>query len=210
MTAPASRDDRPKAAAAGSGGDLGPIEIAEALEAYYPRLKGLVRSQMTRLAGRSVEQFTESPTVHADDLCMELLSQRQRFRDAEHMMAVASIRCTQLVVDYLRKRMRKKRGGGRRGAPLPDDLAEARSGPSPWLLRDGVDEALTRYTDEFPRQAQTLMLRTFFGQPTSEVAEILGVSTATVERDMQAARAYFRVIMGDGDPSSDEAAADLE
>jgi DNA-directed RNA polymerase specialized sigma24 family protein len=196
------------AGSGGAGSHFGPLEIANALESYYPRLKGLVRAQMSRLAGGGVDQFTESATVHTDDLCMELLNQRQPFRDAEHMMAVASIRCTQLVVDYLRRRSRRKRGGGRRGGALPTELVDDRAGPAQWLLRDGVAEALTRYTEEFPRQAQTLMLRAFFGQATAQIAEILGTSTATVERDLRLARAYFRSLMADDLEEPDERASD--
>ena len=205
MHPPVPREDRPHASADGPGAEYGPLQVAQALETCYPRLKGLVRAQMTRLAGRGLDQFTETPTVHADDLCMELLSQRQPFKDAEHMMAVASIRCTQILVDYLRRRTRRKRGGGHRGGKLPRDLVDDRGQPAEWLMRDGVTEALTRYTQEFPRQAQTLMLRAFFGRSTSEAAELLGVSTATVERDMRAARTYFQSIMAPDDGHREDA-----
>lgn len=204
------RNRRPRAHDGEDVGEFGPLQIAQALEAYYPRLKGLVRAQMIRLSGRGLDQFTETPTVHADDLCMELLDQRQRFRNAEHMMAVASIRCTQLVVDYLRRRSRRKRGGGRRGGSLPSEMVDDRAGPARWLLRDGVAEALTRYTAEFPRQSQTLMLRTFFDRSTAETAAILGISTATVERDMRTARVYFRALMVHGDDEAGASSHDAE
>ena len=203
MTAPTPHPEGDTPDPAGALDGLGPAEIALALETHYPRLKGLVRSQMARLSGRNPEGFTEPPTAIANDLCMQLINQRQPFRDAEHMMAVASIRCTHIVVDYLRERGRKKRGGGNRGSPLPNDLTDDRPTPASWLLRDGVAEALSRYTEEFPRQSQTLMLRVFFGRTIPEVAALLGVSTSTVDRDMQAARAYFRAVMSDRDEPTD-------
>lgn len=186
---------------------LTPAEIALALESYYPRLKGLVWAQMVKLTGRSPDQFTETPTVHTNDLCMALLNQRKPFRDAEHLMAVASIRCMQIVVDYLRKRGRAKRGGGNRGVPLTTDTPDGCPGPEAWLMRDGIEDALTRFAEEHQRKSQALMLRAFMGRSIPEIAEILGISTATVERELNAARAYLQASLSDWNESNDERAA---
>lgn len=192
----------------GDAGGLSPAELDLALATHYTRLQGLVRAQMARLTGRNLDQFTESPTAHTNDLCMDLVNQRQPFRDAEHMLAVASIRCRQILVDYLRKRGRAKRGGGNRGAPLTADIPDGRDGIESWLLRDGIEEALTRYVEEFPKQSQVLTLRVFFGRSIEETADLLGISTSTVEKAMRAARAYLRAVMEDGDRPSDERAAE--
>ncbi|MBX3323907.1 MAG: hypothetical protein KF757_13055 [Phycisphaeraceae bacterium] len=186
---------------------LTPAEIALALETYYPRLKGLVWAQMVKLTGRSPDQFTETPTVHTNDLCMALLNQRKPFRDAEHLMAVASIRCTRIVVDYLRKRGRAKRGGGNRGVPLATDTPDGRPGPEAWLMRDGIEDALTRFAEEHPRKSQALMLRAFMGRSTADISEMLGISTATVERELKAARAYLQASLSDWNESIDERSA---
>jgi len=172
-----------------------PAEIEAALGANYDRLRALVCTYFPRNTRLRPEQLTNSPTALTNDLCMVLLNQKQPFRDSEHLMAVASIHCMRLVVDYLRHRSRAKRGGGKRGTPLPVHLAAIDDAPASWLLRDGINEALTRLAEELPRQAQVVMLHLFFGRTIAETAELIGIGTATVERDLQQANAYLRAIM---------------
>jgi len=174
-----------------------PAEVESALAANYDRLRGLVYAYLAKTTHLKPEQLTNPPTAISNDLCMVLLGQKQPFRDDEHLMAVASIHSMRLVVDYLRRRSRAKRGGGNRGAPLPEHLTADDKSPASWLQRDGISEALTRLAEEHPRLAQVLMLKVFFEQSTNETAELVGISTATVERDLQKANAYLRAMIND-------------
>lgn len=182
----------------GSSG-LTHAEIVTALETHYPRLKGLVRARMGRLTRRPLDQFTDSPTVHANDICMALLQQRQPVRDAEHLMAIATLQCMRIVVDYLRRRRRLRRGGGSRRVSIdqPDQVEEEAGVPiiDRWLLQEGINDALARLVDEHPRVAQVLMLRVFLDRSIADVAAVLDLSTATVERDLRQARVYLRALL---------------
>ena len=165
-----------------------------ALETNHERLRGLIYSYLAKTTRLRPEQLTNPPTAITNDVCMILLHQKQPFRDTEHLMAVASIHCMRLVVNYLRHRSRAKRGGGDRGAQLPDHLATHDKSPASWLLRDGINEALTRLSEDYPRQAQVVMLRAFFGRSVGEIAELIGVGTATVERELRKAKVYLRAM----------------
>jgi RNA polymerase sigma factor (sigma-70 family) len=55
-----------------------------------------------------------------------------------------------------------------------------------------LDEALRGLAELDPRQAQIVELRYFGGLSIDEVAETLGVSHATVERDWRTARLWLR------------------
>jgi RNA polymerase sigma factor (TIGR02999 family) len=177
---------------------LSPAEVAATIERYYPTLRGLVRGQVWRATGRRGDHLTEPPTALTHELCAALLDQRQPFRDPEHVLAVASVRCMHIVIDYLRRRGRAKRGGGDRGATLPNDVCDTQAEPGAWLLREGVEEALMTFTQKYPRQSAVLTLRVFMGRTIEETAASLGASCATVERDLRAARAYLRAMIGDG------------
>ena len=52
-----------------------------------------------------------------------------------------------------------------------------------------LDEALSRLSREHPRQHQVVMLRFFAGLAAEEAAELLGITSRTVERDWRFARA---------------------
>jgi RNA polymerase sigma-70 factor, ECF subfamily len=57
---------------------------------------------------------------------------------------------------------------------------------------EALDEALTRLAALDPRQARVVELRYFGGLSIGEVAEALGVSHATVEREWRSARLWLR------------------
>lgn len=54
-----------------------------------------------------------------------------------------------------------------------------------------LDEALNRLAELDPRQARMVECRFFGGLTDSEIAEALGVSVPTVQRDWRAARAWL-------------------
>jgi len=59
-----------------------------------------------------------------------------------------------------------------------------------------LDEALTRFAAINPRQARVVELRYFGGLSIPKVAEVLGISHATVERDWAVALAWLRRELG--------------
>ena len=54
-----------------------------------------------------------------------------------------------------------------------------------------LDQALDRLAAVDPRRASVVEHRFFAGLSTRETAELLGISTGTVERDWRAARAWL-------------------
>jgi RNA polymerase sigma factor (sigma-70 family) len=55
-----------------------------------------------------------------------------------------------------------------------------------------LDEALDQLEKLSPRQASIVQLRYFGGLTVHETAEVLGITTRTVDRDWAAARAWLR------------------
>jgi RNA polymerase sigma factor (TIGR02999 family) len=54
-----------------------------------------------------------------------------------------------------------------------------------------LDEALERLARDYPRRSEVVELRYFGGLTNEEIAEVLTVSAATVERDWRYARAWL-------------------
>ena len=62
-----------------------------------------------------------------------------------------------------------------------------------------IDEALTRLEQEYPRQAEAVVLRYFAGLSIDESAEALDVSARTLDNDWHYARAWLHRELSKGD-----------
>lgn len=154
----------------------------------------MVYSDMRRLAHVFVSQPSAAHTLHTTALVHEaflrLNPERDiRINDREHFMAVLSRCMRSVIVDHVRHNHREKRMPSGQRVPLQDlaSCFEARTGD---LI--ALDEALKRLECVDPDCARIVEMR-FFGDLTvREIANTLGVSTRTVERDWQAARAFLQ------------------
>jgi RNA polymerase sigma factor (TIGR02999 family) len=118
---------------------------------------------------------------------------RSGVRDRAHFLALASRVMRHLLIDQARARDATKRGAG--VAPL--ELDEALDVPAEQL--DAVaelHEALERLERLDPRQSSILEQRYFGGLSLEESAEALGVSLATVKRELRSARAWLAIELG--------------
>jgi RNA polymerase sigma factor (sigma-70 family) len=59
-------------------------------------------------------------------------------------------------------------------------------------------EALAEFAKLAPRQARVVEMRYFAGLGTEEIAEVLGTSTRTVDRDWQFARSWLMLALSRG------------
>ena len=103
-----------------------------------------------------------------------------------------------VLIDYARRRNADKRGGGELCVPLDANTSGAATELVELLALDAALEQL-EVRDE--RLARIVECRFFGGMPEAEVAEALGVSTRTVERDWQRARAYLYTMLSPGPPT---------
>ncbi|MCH8810115.1 MAG: RNA polymerase subunit sigma, partial [Proteobacteria bacterium] len=62
-----------------------------------------------------------------------------------------------------------------------------------------VEEALAEFEREYPRKAEVVTLTFFGGLTTPEIAEVLGLSARTVERDWRFAKAWLNGRLAEGE-----------
>lgn len=105
-----------------------------------------------------------------------------------HFYAFASKAMRHILVDHARRQHAERRGGGATSIPLDDNLVADDRANADVL---GVDESIKLLADRNPRMAQVVELRFFGGLSVAEVAEVLGVSVRTAEREWTRARAYL-------------------
>lgn len=162
---------------------------AQALE----RLTPIVYHELHRLAAaylrRERADHTLQPTALIHEAYVRLVDQHvPAINSRGHFFGLAAHLMRQILVDFARARNAAKRGSGNKV-----DLDEAKHlsvAQSDEVL--ALHEALDRLAAFDARKAQVVELRYFGGFTRDEVAETLGLTLATVKRDLALAEAWLR------------------
>ena len=139
--------------------------------------------------GRQADR-TLQPTVLVHEAYLKLFDQsRLDVNNRHHFYALAAVAMRRLVVDDARRSSRKKRGGDQRRLPLDEAFAEAADEMGVDLL--DLDLALSELAEADEQQSRVVELRFFGGLEIAEIADVLGVSKRTIEREWRSARAWL-------------------
>jgi RNA polymerase sigma factor (TIGR02999 family) len=111
------------------------------------------------------------------------------FPDRRHFLAYAAQAMRSVVIDLVRARQAERRGGGQADLTLNTAIAELTPQGDDDVLR--VHEALDELALLEPRLAQVVEMRYFGGLLEQEIAQALGVTERTVQRDWQKARLFL-------------------
>lgn len=171
-------------------GDRGDLD--RLLPRVYEELRGLAAAQLSR----ERSDHTLQPTALVHEAYLRLIEQRSvDWRNRAQFFGLAAEMMRRILVNHARDRAAQKRGGG---------LERVTLGAARDLVgRDEVDlsdlnDALERLAAHDPRKARGVELRFFAGMTTPEIAEVMQVSEATVERDWRFARAWLFDALADG------------
>jgi RNA polymerase sigma factor (TIGR02999 family) len=105
-----------------------------------------------------------------------------------HFLALVTIAMRHILIDRAKARVRQKRGGTARAVTLNDEIVGT---DAPERLLE-IDDAIRDLAVLDSRLARVVELRFFGGMSEPEIAEVLGVTVRTVERDWTKARAVLR------------------
>jgi RNA polymerase sigma factor (TIGR02999 family) len=132
---------------------------------------------------------TLQPTALVHEAYMRLADQSvSAWQDRPHILALAAHIMRNILVDHARAHSAGKRGAGAVQVTLADDLTYSKESLVSVIA---VDEALSRLAAFDPRQARIMELHFFAGLTFDEIAEHLGVSSRTINRDWAVARAWL-------------------
>ncbi|HEV8370502.1 MAG TPA: sigma-70 family RNA polymerase sigma factor [Pyrinomonadaceae bacterium] len=162
-------------------------------KAALDRVIPLVYQELRRLAHRQMRRERAGDTLQTTALINEAYLRlvdytRVRPRDRAHFFAIAAQAMRRILIERARSRRSSKRGSGAQRVSL-DERAEVSDQRAADLV--ALDEALTNLAVIDPRKAQTVELRYFGGMTIEETAEVLEVSTPTVERDWHMAKIWL-------------------
>jgi RNA polymerase sigma factor (TIGR02999 family) len=166
-------------------GDANPQASSQLFEVLYDDLRRMARNHLRK----ENPGHTLSATSLAHEAWFRMAEQsRTQWKNRSHYLAVASTMMRRILVNHELARRADKRdaelvpvtmGGLEQiGAPPDRDLV-------------AVHEALLAFEEVDARAAKVVELRFFGGLENEEVAEVLGVSLATVKRDWAVARAWL-------------------
>jgi RNA polymerase sigma factor (TIGR02999 family) len=174
------------------GGDKRALD--QLMPLIYPRLRamagGLERNE------RAASTLQATGLVH--EAYLRLLQQKSLgWEDREHFFSFAAHVMRLILTDHARSRLAQKRGGAAVRVPLHDSMQ--------WVSIEGEEMVdLNRALEELEkldaRKVRIVELRYILGCTAEETADLLQLSKATVDRDLQVARAWlFRQLKGNSE-----------
>ena len=154
----------------------------------------LVYQELRRLAHHHLKSERVDHTLQSTALVNEAFLRLNGgdpvlLQNRGHFIAIASRLMRQILVDYARSRGARKRDGGFRIDI--DDLGEL-SGSEENVPIVALDQALDALSKVDERQGRIVEMKFFCGLSAEEIAAVLDISLATVERKWATARIWLR------------------
>lgn len=151
----------------------------------------LVYERLRALAARQIRQHGPmlQPTELANELFVKLAELSPDWQDRSHFFRATAVAMRNILLDLGRSRAAAKRGGGDLKVTMRvlDDVAAPTIGDAGDLY-----EALSELRGRDPRKADVIELVYLVGLDHDETADVLGLSLATVNRDLRFARAWLK------------------
>ena len=169
----------------GKWGDGEPTAFEELMPLVYPHLRQVAAAYVRRERNPDVLQGTA--LVH--ELYLKLLSQKKAaWEDRRHFYTFSARAMRLILIDHARETQAQMRGGGQERVPLSEDLAFVNIG-SPEML--DLNRALEELAALDAEKVQMVELRYFLGCTADETAALMGVSKATVDRELRFIKSWL-------------------
>jgi len=154
----------------------------------------LIYAELHQLAASCMRRERPGHTLQATALVNEayirLLGQREvDWQNRSHFFGIAAQVMRRVLLDYARKHHAAKRGGPHEKFRIDEALLVSDDQLEAVL---SIDESLSRLEKIDPRQSRVVELRYFAGLNVEQTAAALGISTATVKREWQFAKAWLQ------------------
>ena len=151
----------------------------------YDELRHLAVSRMAHEQPGQTLQATA--VVH--EAWLRLVSDGDRtWQNRAHFFGAAAEAMRRILIENARRKSALKRGGGLARVDI-DGIDLAAAGPDDKILL--LDEALEKLQVEDPQKARIVVMKFFGGMTNHEIAQHLGVTERTIERQWAFARTWI-------------------
>ncbi len=155
----------------------------------YDELKEIAHHHLDRHRRPDARDGTLATTALVNEAYLRLVDQsRAVWQDRAHFLAVSAVAMRHILVDRARARASQKRGGDFR----EETFETADSGDRSFDRLLEIDDALDRLALVAPRLARVVECRFYGGLSEDEIAEALGITVRTVQRDWVKAKSLLR------------------
>jgi RNA polymerase sigma factor (TIGR02999 family) len=162
---------------------------ADALDQLIPLVYPQLRQVAAAYVGREKRKDLLQATVLVHELYFKLLQQKKiAWEDRRHFYVFAARSMRMILIDHARGQQAQSRGSGLEPVPLHEAMAWVEIG-SPELIE--LDRALEELQAIEPERVRLVELRYFLGCTAEETAALLGISKATVDRELRFIKAWL-------------------
>lgn len=171
------------------------IDWGKGDQAALEKLMPLVYSELRRLASnylrRERAEHTLQPTALVNEAYLKLVHQKNaKWQNRAHFFGISAQLMRRILVDHARQHQAVKRGGSAQKRISITSVEKFAKQPEVDLL--ALNEALDELANMDPQQSRIVEMKFFGGLSIEEIAEVLSIGHATVERDWKMARAWLR------------------
>jgi len=157
------------------------------------QLMPIVLRELRKLAGGYLKgerpDHTLQPTALINEAYLRLVAQDfPEWQSRAHFFGVAAQLMRQILVDHARSHAAAKRGQNATKLSLEEAAEFSREQAGQLVALDDALRSLARLDE---RKSRVVELRHFGGLTIEEIAAAIGVSTATVTREMRLAQAWL-------------------
>ena len=162
------------------------------LQLVYDELRRLARAFLFR----ERPDHTLQPTALVHEAYLRLIDQRQvDWTNRAQFVGVAAVMMRRILVNHARDRVAGKRGGEATRVSL--SLVEG-IGAAPSVDLIAVHDALDALETIDGRKSRIVELKFFGGLTIAEIAELMQLSPATIEREWSFSRAWLYDVLAGG------------
>ena len=159
----------------------------EAMDQLMPLIYDDLRRLANHYLRRERSEHTLQATALVNEAYIRMTGVQVSWKDRGHFFAVFARLMRRLLVDHARANRRVKRQSAKISL---DEAGEVLAKPGLDLV--ALDHALTQFAAFDPRKVEIIELHFFGGLSNEEVADALGISRATVQRDLRLAKAWLK------------------
>jgi RNA polymerase sigma factor (TIGR02999 family) len=178
-------------------------EITKLLQAWgdgdkqaFDKLMPLVDRELKKIAQHYMRNERAGhilqTTALVNEALIRLIRENLSFENRKHFYGIVARRMRQVLSDYAREQSAAKRGAGAEQVELGDVKDEGFEKSKEVLM---LEQALTTLGQIDERKLTIIECRFFIGLTYDEIAELLGTSPATVQRDWRFARSWLKTEM---------------
>lgn len=159
--------------------------LADLLPLVYPDLRAIAFGYLHR----ERPDHTLQATALVNELYLRLARQKSlQVANRKHFYTLAAMMMRQILADHARSYGAQKRLAAHERVPLHEDLAWINASSEDMVA---LDQAMAELETVAPRVVRCLELRVFLGCTLEETGDVLGISKATVAREIDFAAAWL-------------------